>query len=328
MSDRLDRSARRIARPPDGARRARDRRARHDQRRGRALGYSQPAVSQQLRRAEERPGIALVVRVGRGIRPPNPAGYSRATRTPSRPPSRRRPASSTSGAFAPYATGSSRSRRLVDPGAAPPRRLARPHPGIAVTYVESEPPEAGAAAGRPRRPGAHFSYPGDRDNPHRGAPRARGARPSARPVDLALPFGHPLAATTPSSSPPSATNAGSPDAPAAAVTCSNSAAPSASCRGSRSRPTTRGRAGPGRAGPRGRALPALAPGASPRHPGVVVRARPLALDVRSLHLVTARGRGTGTRGGRDDRGPRVPRRGLTAAHVPSLQAARRTRPGR
>ena len=33
-----------------------------------ALGYSQPAVSQQLRRFEERTGIALVERVGRGIR--------------------------------------------------------------------------------------------------------------------------------------------------------------------------------------------------------------------------------------------------------------------
>ena len=33
-----------------------------------ALGYSQPAVSQQLRRFEQRTGIALVERVGRGIR--------------------------------------------------------------------------------------------------------------------------------------------------------------------------------------------------------------------------------------------------------------------
>ena len=32
------------------------------------LGYSQPAVSQQLRRFEDRTGIALVERVGRGIR--------------------------------------------------------------------------------------------------------------------------------------------------------------------------------------------------------------------------------------------------------------------
>ena len=33
-----------------------------------SLGYSQPAVSQQLRRFEQRTGIALVERAGRGIR--------------------------------------------------------------------------------------------------------------------------------------------------------------------------------------------------------------------------------------------------------------------
>src|SRR5690606_41796385 len=34
----------------------------------RALGYSQPAVSQHLRRAEQRLGVPLVVRAGRRIR--------------------------------------------------------------------------------------------------------------------------------------------------------------------------------------------------------------------------------------------------------------------
>ena len=34
----------------------------------RALGYSQPAVSQQLKRLEQRVGLALVERVGRGVR--------------------------------------------------------------------------------------------------------------------------------------------------------------------------------------------------------------------------------------------------------------------
>ena len=35
---------------------------------GAALGYSQPAMSQQVRRAEARAGMALVERTGRGIR--------------------------------------------------------------------------------------------------------------------------------------------------------------------------------------------------------------------------------------------------------------------
>ncbi len=34
----------------------------------RALGYSQPAVSQQLRRLERRAGMPIVERVGRGVR--------------------------------------------------------------------------------------------------------------------------------------------------------------------------------------------------------------------------------------------------------------------
>src|SRR5215207_877676 len=34
----------------------------------RALGYSQPAISQHLRRAEARLGVPLLVRAGRGVR--------------------------------------------------------------------------------------------------------------------------------------------------------------------------------------------------------------------------------------------------------------------
>ena len=100
-----------------------------------------------------------------------------------RPPSRRRwmpqPANSPNSAgCAPGACGSS-----AFPSASPtvvPRLLAaspRHHPGIDVTYVEAEPPEAVEAVREDRADIAlTFSYPGDRDDPHG---RARAGSPCA-----------------------------------------------------------------------------------------------------------------------------------------------------
>jgi DNA-binding transcriptional LysR family regulator len=134
-----------------------------------ALGYSQPAVSQHLRRLEARLGMAVVERVGRRIRLTD-AGRVLA-----------RHATTVSGTLD-AAMGelaelrglrSGRVRLVGFPSASPtvvPRLIAELRersPGIAVTYVEAEPPEAVAAVREDRADIAlTFSYPGDRDDPH------------------------------------------------------------------------------------------------------------------------------------------------------------------
>jgi DNA-binding transcriptional LysR family regulator len=133
------------------------------------LGYSQPAVSQHLRRLEARLGMAVVERVGRRIRLTD-AGRVLA-----------RHATTVSGTLD-AAMGelaelrglrSGRVRLVGFPSASPtvvPRLIAalrERSPGITVTYVEAEPPEAVAAVrGDQADIALTFSYPGDRDDPH------------------------------------------------------------------------------------------------------------------------------------------------------------------
>ena len=258
-----------------------------------ALGYSQPAVSQQLRRFEERTGIALVERVGRGIRLTESgrvlARHSTAVAT-----------------VLEAAAGeldeirglrAGRVRLVAFPSASAtlvPRLIATltaSHPGIDLTYVEAEPPEAVAAVRSDRADLAiTFSYPGDHDDPHRASARGLEVRPFGdEPMQLVLPVGHPSATDD-----------------VVDLERLSGEAWIAGC------PRCRGHllelAGTAGFVPRiafetdnfvavegmvaqglGVALlPALALGASPRHPGVVVRPTARA-DVRSLHLVTARG---------------------------------------
>ena len=139
-----------------------------------ALGYSQPAVSQQLRRFEERTGIALVERVGRGIRLTQSgrvlARHANAVATA---------IEAAAGELAEIrGLRAGRVRLVAFPSASAtlvPRLIAAlgaAHPGIAVTYVEAEPPEAVAAVRADRADLAiTFSYPGDRDDPHRASAR-------------------------------------------------------------------------------------------------------------------------------------------------------------
>ena len=135
-----------------------------------ALGYSQPAVSQQLKRIEQRIGMAVIERVGRGVRLTE-AGRLLA-----------RHAATVSGALDTAAgelselrgLRSGRVRLAAFPSASAtivPRLLAdlsRRHPGVGVTYLEAEPPEAVALVRENRADLAiTFSYPGDRVDPHR-----------------------------------------------------------------------------------------------------------------------------------------------------------------
>jgi DNA-binding transcriptional LysR family regulator len=76
--------------------------------------------------------------------------------------------------------------------------LAADHPGVTITYVEAEPPEAVMAVREDRADIAlTFSYPGDRDDPHGSS--ASGLQVRAIGTDdllAVLPVGHP-AATAP-----------------------------------------------------------------------------------------------------------------------------------
>ncbi len=159
-----------------------------------ALGYSQPAISQQLRRVENRLGVALIERVGRGVRLTE-AGRVLARHAPA-----------VTHAFDAAAEELAQLRglrtgvvRLVAfPSASPvlvPRLLASlsaSHPGLTLTYVEAEPPEAVEAIREDRADIAlTFSYPGDRDDPHGSSARGLTVRSAGRDdLLLVLPGGH------------------------------------------------------------------------------------------------------------------------------------------
>ena len=134
-----------------------------------ALGYSQPAVSQQLKRLEQRLGVAVVERVGRSVRLTD-AGRVLARHAPVVTTA----LDAAAGELAELrGLRSARVRLMAFPSASPtivPRLLAdlaQRHPGISLTYVEAEPPEAVDAVREDRADIAlTFSYPGDRDDPH------------------------------------------------------------------------------------------------------------------------------------------------------------------
>jgi DNA-binding transcriptional LysR family regulator len=277
------------------------------------LGYSQPAVSQQLRRFEERTGIALVERVGRGIRLTESGRLlARHANTIS---TALEAAAGELAALRGLRTG--RVRLVAFPSASAslvPRLIAAlgaRHPGVAVTYVEAEPPEAVAAVRSDRADLAiTFSYPGDRDDPHRASARGLDVRQfGEEPMRLVLPDGHPAAA---SEVVDLAKLSGDPWI-AGCPRCRGHLLELADAAGFTPRiafetdnfVAVEGMVAQGL----GVALlPALALDVVPRHPGVVTRPTARA-DVRSLHLVTARG------------AERVPAVGATLAVLRDLAVA-------
>lgn len=163
----------------------------------RALGYSQPAVSQHLQRAEARLGLPLVSRVGRSVRLTE-AGQvlARHARTITSA------LDAASGDLADLAGLRAGTVRLAAfPTASStivPRLLGlltAEHPGIQMNYVEAEPPEAVAML----REGAvdlaiTFSYPGDRADPHRDSTAGLVADTLyTEDMVVVLPAAHPLA---------------------------------------------------------------------------------------------------------------------------------------
>lgn len=151
------------------------------------LGYSQPALSQHLRRLESRLDLPVLERVGRGVR------LTEAGRIVAR----HAPAITTALDALQGELDELRGLRVARvrlagfPSASPtivPKllaALAATHPGIEITYVEAEPPEAVAAVREDRADIAlTFSYPGDQADPHGRS--ARGLSSAAVGSDVML----------------------------------------------------------------------------------------------------------------------------------------------
>ncbi|MFT4110575.1 LysR family transcriptional regulator [Propionicimonas sp.] len=161
-----------------------------------ALGYSQPALSQHLRRAEARLGAPLVLRVGRGVRLSEPG---------------RVVARHSATVLAALAAAEDELTHLVDATAGTVRvaafpsasstivptliaRLAGSHPCVRVAYTEAEPPEAlPMLADGSIDIAITFSYPGDAADPHADLAGASVVPLFDDPVAVILPAEHRLA---------------------------------------------------------------------------------------------------------------------------------------
>ena len=162
-----------------------------------ALGYSQPALSQHLRRAERRLGTPLLVRVGRGVR------LTEAGRVLAR---------HAGPILAALRTAEDELTRLTDAGtvrlAAFPSAsstlaptliaaLAQRHPMLQLRYLEAEPPEALAMiADGSLDVAITFRYPGDPADPHDELVGSTTVPLFHDPVRIVLPAGHRLSART------------------------------------------------------------------------------------------------------------------------------------
>ena len=163
-----------------------------------ALGFSQPAISQHLRRAEARIGMPLVARSGRGVRLTEAgrvlAHHARTITTA---------LDAAAGELAELSgLRAGRVRLAAFPTASSTivplvlRRIAAEHPGIGVSFLEAEPPEAVEAVRAQQADLAiTFSYPGDLVDPHVESARGLVVVPLWHDeMMVALPADHPAAA--------------------------------------------------------------------------------------------------------------------------------------
>jgi DNA-binding transcriptional LysR family regulator len=164
-----------------------------------ALGFSQPAVSQHLRRAEARIGMPLIARSGRGVR------LTEAGRVLARHARTITTALDAAAGELAELSGlrAGRVRLAAFPTASSTlvpqvlRSLQAKHAGISIGYLEAEPPEAVEAVRSQQADLAiTFGYPGDRVDPHADGARGLVVIPLWRDeMMLALPAGHPAAAS-------------------------------------------------------------------------------------------------------------------------------------
>ncbi len=163
----------------------------------RSLGYSQPAVSQQLKRLEARIGMPVVSRAGRGVR------LTEAGRILSRHAvtvaNALDAAAGELGELAGLRSG--RVRLASFPSASSTivptllRDLSNRHPGLQLSYREAEPPEAvRSVRDQAADIAVTFSYPGDPGDLHRSSATGLAVVPLWRDEMLVvLPAAHPLA---------------------------------------------------------------------------------------------------------------------------------------
>jgi len=162
-----------------------------------SLGYSQPAISQHLQRAEARLELALVTRVGRSVRLTE-AGLLLA-RHAIAITSALDAAEGDLADLAGLRTGTVRLAGFPTASSTIVPRLlaalAASHPGIRVTYVETEPPEAAQML----REGSvdlaiTFSYPGDKGDAYRDSIAGFTSEPLfTEETVVVIPATHPLA---------------------------------------------------------------------------------------------------------------------------------------
>lgn len=164
----------------------------------RALGYSQPAVSQHLRRAEQRLGMPLVARAGRGVRLTEPGlVLARHAHTIA---SAMDAASGELSDLVGLRTGTVRLAAFPTASSTIVPRLLQAlrdeQPGLTVSYLEAEPPEALAMLREGQLDVAiTFAYPGDRADPHRESEGPVETLPLfTEPIVIAVADAHPLAA--------------------------------------------------------------------------------------------------------------------------------------
>jgi DNA-binding transcriptional LysR family regulator len=161
-----------------------------------ALGYSQPALSQHLRRAEERLGVPLLLRTGRGVQ------LTEAGRVVARHSTAVLAALAAAedelGQLADRTTGTVRLAGFPSASStvvpALMAALALQHPGLKLVYTEAEPPESLALLSDGSIDIAlTFTYPGDSADPHTGVAGVEIAELFADPAVLVLPAQHQLA---------------------------------------------------------------------------------------------------------------------------------------
>ena len=163
----------------------------------RALGYSQPAISQHLRRAEARLGVPLVTRAGRGVRLTEPGALL--ARHAITITSALDAASGDLAELMGLAAGTVRVAGFPTASSTLVPHLLQEmrsqYQGITVTFIEAEPPESIAML----REGLvdvaiTFAYPGDRADPHRVDSSLNTVLLFTEPVVIAIPQSHALAA--------------------------------------------------------------------------------------------------------------------------------------
>jgi len=162
-----------------------------------ALGYSQPAISQHLKREEGRLGMPLLTRAGRGVRLTEAgrvlARHARTVTTA---------LDAAAGELAELrGLRTGRVRLAAFPSASSTivprllRQVASTHPGVSISFTEAEPPEAVESIRAQRSDLAiTFAYPGDRDDPHSASARGLAVVPLWRDeMFVVLPPKHPAA---------------------------------------------------------------------------------------------------------------------------------------